>query len=489
MPPTADLILANRAYLDHNTPPGGGPPPPAGTGGLLVAVSPTIARDGSTTWIGAGRGIYDREWTDVDGREMLELPGGGTLAHRRLYFDDPTWEGHYAATANGFLWPIMHLVRAPLPRVTDYFPEPVLPARGDWDAFQEVNATFAEAVVDAGRGESCWVHDYQLGLVPARVRERGYQGRIGFFLHTPFPTIAIAREFLDNAGLKRFTAWLNGILGADLVGLQTPADVGRFRNASVELGLAERDGEALRVKGRRVTVDAFPVGIDVDATIQEGAAGELPGIVRDAGDWQRPLVVGLERADYTKGVPERLRAIAHLYREGHSFSYVGIASPTRQGVPAYDRYQAKIESLAAEAREAAPPGALFVNTAQALPFSQVLGLLAAADVVCTSSLSDGMNLVPLQAVAVQSARPAGERGVVLTGQDAGVASAFAGFENEGLVPLDPLDHEGFVAVLRDAVEGRFGSISDRLVEAVRAGDATGWGERYLAALDAAYGAR
>lgn len=483
---TADLILANRAYMDHATPPGGGPPPPAGTGGLLVAVSPVIARDGSTTWIGAGRGKFDREWTDAGGRESLALPGGGALSHHRLYFDDATWEGHYAATANGFLWPAMHLVRAPLPRLTSYFPAPETPSPTEWAAFEAVNAAFADAALSGGRGESCWVHDYQLGLVPAMLRQRGYRGGIGFFLHTPFPSWAIASEFLDERGREHFAAWVRGILGASLAGFQTAADARRFREAAVALGLATAAGDALTVEGRSVTVAAFPVGIDVEQTVSEAAGARLPTLLGEAKDFQRPLVVGLERADYTKGIPERLRAIAELYGEGVAFSYVGIASPTREGVRAYQLLGGEIETASMECQRLAPRGSLFLNTAQALAWEEVLGLLDAADVVCTSSLSDGMNLVPLQAVAVQSRRPAEERGLVLTGRDAGVATAFAGFEGEGLVPLDPLDHAGFAAILRRAVAGELGHISDRLVEAVRAADAVKWGQHYLEALGSAH---
>jgi trehalose-6-phosphate synthase len=485
MSPTADLILANRAYIDHNVPPDGGEPPPAGTGGLLVAVSPTISRDGSTTWIGVGRGAFDREWTDPGGRERIALAGGGTLAHRRLFFDDKIWAGHYAETANGFFWPLFHLVRAPLPRITSYFPRPVAPSEAAWSAFRGVNQAFAEASLSEGRRESCWIHDYQLGLVPRFARELGYPGRIGFFLHTPFPALDVALQFVDGQAEWQFAEWIRGVLGADLAGFQTRADVARFREAAIKLGLAEPDGEQLRVGARRVTVAAFPVGIDVAATIADGVGGELPSVVRQAGDFARPLLIGLERADYTKGIPERLRAIAALYREGLAFSYVGIASPTREGVAAYQRFQAEVDTLTRECEALAPPGGLFVNTAMALPFSQVLALLRTADIVCTSSLADGMNLVPLQAVAMQSALPQSERGVVLTGQDAGVASAFAGFENDGLVPFDPLDHPAFVQTLRRALGGTLPSISDRLVEAVRANDATRWGERYLVALQEA----
>jgi trehalose 6-phosphate synthase len=320
------------------------------------------------------------------------------------------------------------------------------------------------------------------------LRDRGFPGPIGFFLHTPFPSLEVLTPFLDPRGRDFFREWVAGILGADLAGFQTEADLRRFRQAAVTLGLAIPDGDGLRVDGRPVHIGAFPVGIDFEATVAAASLAVVPAVLTGL-QIARPLVVGLERADYTKGIPERLRAIATLYREGKRFSYVGIASPTREGVAAYDHLRDEIDAAAAECAALAPEGVLFLNTAEALHLTEVMGLLHAADIVCTSSLSDGMNLVPLQAVASHAGRPAGQRAVILTGRDAGVASAFAGCEAEGLVPLDPLDPAGIAAVLRDAVDGRLARISDRLVQAVRDADATGWGHRFLDALEEAHALR
>jgi len=115
----------------------------------------------------------------------------------------------------------------------------------------------------------------------------------------------------------------------------------------------------------------------------------------------------------------------------------------------------------------------------------VVALQRAADVVYTSSIADGMNLVPLQAAIAQSQLPEHERAVIITGRDAGVASVFAGFEKDGLVPVDPLDIGAMSDALKEAISGRPGRISDRLVSAVMANDARNWAARFLGALDAA----
>ncbi len=485
-PPPLDLLLANRAFLDHHAPPSAGMAPVADArGGLIEAVRPVVAPwDGvrGTTWIGAGRGPCDRAWTDAAGFELLETPAG-PLRHQRLFFGESGWRGHYAETAGAFLWPLLHLAHAPLPALRSYYPAPTPPLEVHWRAFVAVNRAFAEAALAAG-GAACWVHDYQLALVPAMLRAGGYGGRTGFFLHTPFPDLAVAAPFLPPPARARFAEWLAGLLGADLAGVQTEGDAARLREAAVRLCGARAEMEGLRLAdGRFVRVAAFPAGIDAGALTAEAAVARLPdGVVRDPA---LPLVVGLERADYTKGVPERLTALCAALEGGARFAYAGFSAPTRAGVPAYDALQAECKRLAAEgSRLAAGRGLPFVQSRRALAWGEVVALLREAAVVFTASLADGMNLVPLQAAIAQASRPAGERGVVLAGRDAGVAAAWAGFAADGLVPFDPLDGDGARRALLDALAGRPGRISDRLVAAVRERNACAWGRAFLATLDA-----
>lgn len=489
MEPSADLILANRAYLDHDSPPGGEAPSRAGNGGLLTAVRPVIAPwDGhtGTTWIGAGSGDFDREWADERGFELIPTEQG-KLRHRRLFFDDVTWRAHYGAVANSFFWPLLHLVREPLPDLTSYYPRPATPNASDWEAYRRVNEQFAQAVLEEpGSGHSCWVHDYQLALVAKLLRDGSFKGPVGFFLHTPFPDVTICLRYLDENGRKAFSGFIEGVLGADLVGLQSVGDADRFRAAAQELcGASLADG-GLSVSGRTVKVAAYPVGMDSDELLQVAREAPVPARLAEFRREGLPLVVGLERSDYTKGIPERLRAVARAMREGARFAYLGIAAPTRIGVPAYDRLQETIGPLALAASEAAKAAGLaFQHVHEVIDWAEVVALQREADVVFTSSLADGMNLVPMQAAVAQSLRPVGERAVVITGRDAGVASAFAGFEQDGLVPVDPLDGDAMVATLKDAIAGRPGRVSDRLVAEVRQHDSLDWATKFLTDLEGA----
>ena len=484
MEPHAEVVLANRAYLDHEAPPGAGPAPPASAGGLLEALRPVVApwSDGAgTTWIGPSRGRHDRAWTDDAGYELLDTDVG-PLRHRRLYLEPDEWTGHYAASANGFLWPLFHLVRERLPEATGYYPAPETPSDGDWAAYRAVNAAFARAASEE-EARSCWVHDYQLGLAPLALREAGWRGRIGFFLHTPFPDLGVAAPYLDSAGEERLREWVAGVLGADVAGFQTPSDVARFTAAAERLCSAERAHGGVLVDGRLVRLAAFPVGIDTAALAEVARTAELPEEVAALRGRGLPLVVGLERADYTKGIPERIDAVARALEDGVTFAYAGYASPTRPGVAAYDRLAAECDRRAERAAAiAAERGLPFLHRQRALRWSEVVALQREASVLFTSSLADGMNLVPVQTAMAQSVRPAAERGVILVGRDAGAAETYAGHEQDGLVPVDPLDTEATARALTAALAGEPGRISDRLVAAVRDHDAASWGRAFLATL-------
>lgn len=479
-----ELILANRAYLDHDEAEAPGRLPRGGTGGLVAAVRSVIAPwDGErgTTWIGAGRGPFDRLWTDAAGREVIAT-AHGPLHHRRLFFDDETWEAHYSDVANSFFWPLLHLAYRPLPDLAPYYPAPITPRASQWRSFREVNDAFARAAMEEP-AQTCWVHDYQLALVPAFLRAARYPGPVGFFLHTPMPSMAVAARYLDAAGRLFFAEWVQGCLGADLVGLQTEADAERFREAAVSLcGLRAIPG-GVSLGHREIRVAAYPVGMDATDVLDQIDA-PLPEAFRPARDSGLPLVVGVERCDYTKGIPERLQAIAQAFASGNRFAYIGIAAPTRDAVPAYRRLQERIDEIVHAIR---PPdeGVPFVFRREAVPWEGVVALLREADVVFTSSLADGMNLVPLQAVLAQSERPQPRRATILTGDGAGVSHALPLGAVHGLVRVDPFDIAGLEWRLGEALAGLPGRISDELVSFVRTHDARTWATSFLEDLEAA----
>jgi trehalose 6-phosphate synthase len=326
------------------------------------------------------------------------------LRHRRLYFDDQTWHGHYAESANGFLWPLVHLVRERLPDRCVYYPAPETPSPAGWAAHASVNRAFAAAALEGRAARNCWVHDYQLGLVPAMLREAGYAAPIGFFLHTPFPSLEIAGPYLSQGGREHFREFVAGILGADLVGVQSEQDAERLRWAATQLGLATMDGDHLRVGSRRVCLGTYPVGIDTDEVLAAAEEETRPGVTQELRERGLPLVLGLERADFTKGIPERFAAIEALFRQGGS--RISGWRHRRARVPGYETLGPFIKAAAARCEAAArDAGGSFQHVEESISWNDVVALQREADVVFTSSLADGLNLVPLQAAIAQSRRP------------------------------------------------------------------------------------
>ena len=385
---------------------------------------------------------------------------------------------------------MLHLVRLPLPDVVDYYPLPVTPSRTETDSYRAVNQAFAAGAMEETRGGVCWVHDYQLALVPEALRDAGHSGGIGFFLHTTFPDVALVKRCTDAGGLELFATCLRGMLGADLVGVQTRDDAARLIEAAVTL-LSARAGSDYIVlgDGRRVAIRAHPVGIDTEAMVGDARTAELPASVVNLRREGIPLVVALERADYTKGIPERLNAVTEAMASGARFAYAGIASPTRVGLPAYVTLDRAVAAAAEKTQAmAAEHGLPFLNLQQAISWSEVVAMLRDADVVFTSSLADGMNLVPQQAVMAQSERAVAGRGVVLAGRDAGVSQTFAGMEGHGFVAVDPCESDTMTLALQAAVLGKPARISDELVAKVRSLDARRWGQQFLADLEGAHDA-
>ncbi|MGK2964003.1 MAG: trehalose-6-phosphate synthase [Tepidiformaceae bacterium] len=477
-----DIVVANRAYLDHDTREPLSPEKQGGAGGLLAVMRPVIRPwrgDSGTAWVGAGRGAFDHEFVDDRGYETIETPRG-PLRVRRVFVSDEEWDGHYRVTANSFLWPLLHITGDPLPAIATHYPEPATPSNAAWRAYVRTNRAFAAAALELQPARSCWVHDYQLGLVPAALREGGFAGKIGFFLHTPVPDIAVARPFFDARGRELIARVVAGILGADMVGLQCEGDVRRFKAAAAVLNGADVTADGLYFAGRHVRVSAHPVGIDVDEVLDIGRLAHPPARVASLVGGDIPLVVGLERADFTKGIPERLDALAAAYDAGARFHYAGYASPTRSGVEGYDQLNSIIEAKAAVlARKATDAGCTFFHAHESIPWEEVIALMRDADVVFTSSLSDGMNLVPLQAAAIQALAPEGRRATILCGRGAGVAETYRDCEGEGLLIVDPFDTHGMRNALMDAVAGRASRVSDLFIARIRERDAKHWATRYL----------
>jgi trehalose 6-phosphate synthase/phosphatase len=342
-----------------------------------------------------------------------------------------------------------------------------------------VNERFADAVARRVRpGDRVWVHDYHLMLVPRLVRARCPGARIGFFLHTPVPDAAALAAVPQRAAL------LDGLLGADVVGFHTPAYADRFVDGvrSV-LGRAARDG-AVDGGGHPVHVGAFPMGIDAGAFAARASDPRVGAEVARLRAGGGPLLVGVDRLDYTKGIPQRLEAFARLLElrpelRGRA-RLLQVAVPSRESVPAYRALRAAVESLVASINarfggDGWTPVEYLYGSVDAVRLS---ALHRAADVMLVTPLRDGMNLVAKEFVASRT----DDDGVLVLSRHAGAAA-----ELRAALLVDPADVEGLArsydaALTMSAPERRVRM--RRLRASVGAHDVFRWAGEFLDALGA-----
>jgi trehalose 6-phosphate synthase/phosphatase len=375
-------------------------------GGLATGMKGPHERLGGL-WIG-WPGELDT--LDPEAREDVDR----RLAELRLapvYLSADAIARYYEGYSNSVLWPICHYSIARLPREVK-----------DYDAYEAVNALFADAVADRyERGDLVWVHDYQLMVLPRLLRERLPDARIGYFLHIPFPSSEIFRILPKRERL------LEGLLGADLVGFHAAAFVRHFSSAVLRLIGATTQVDRIAWRGREVQLGVFPMGVDAarfDALARTEDVRALVESHRAAGE---QLLVGVDRLDYTKGIPRRLLAFEALLRAHPELRervrLVQVAVPSRENVGAYREFREDVDAVVGRIHGefATPSWSPIHYMCRALSQAEIVALYRAADAVLVTPLRDGMNLVAKEFVA---SRP-DEDGVLVLSEFAGAAAELA----------------------------------------------------------------
>ena len=353
-------------------------------GGLVSALEPAV-RSSNTTWIG---------WSGVpdDHVAPFELDGI-TLWPVQLSADEEA--GFYGGFSNSTLWPLYH--------DAIFVPQ----FHREWyDCYQRVNRRFAEAAADAAPPEATvWIHDYQLQLVPAMLRELRPDLRIGFYLHIPFPSQELFMRLPWREPLIR------GLLGADVIGFQTVVGAANFRQICRRLLGAKISGSTITLPdGRNVLADTYPVGIDAEAFARMAAD---PAIIEQAAHIRSELgnpstvMLGVDRLDYTKGIAVRLRAFRELLSEGRldpsDVVLVQIAQPSRDDVPGYAEIRNEVEQKVGQINGTF--GRMGTSVVRYLHYGQsmqdLVALYLAADVMLVTPFRDGMNLVAKEYVAAR----------------------------------------------------------------------------------------
>ena len=394
-----DLVVASNRQPYRHTYDDGAVDVDRPAGGLTAGLDAVMRRiDG--TWVAWGDGDADAAVVDGDDRVSVP-PEGDDYTLQRLWLSEDEVDGYYYRISNRVLWPVCHAALATVDSCRDA-----------WSDYRRVNDRFADAVAaDADGDDLVWLQDYHLALASRLVRERSTdEPVVAQSWHIPWPSWDTFRACPHREELLR------GLLGNDLLGFHVPRYCENFLE-SVEAGLpdAEVDAETGRVRydGATTTVRAFPMGVPVDRIREQADSDEAVGFWaafrknRDI-DPDTRVAVGVDRLDYTKGIPQRLDALEHLLAERPrwrgEFTYVQVGTESRSDIPAYRRCQERVAERveAINDRFGTDDHQPVVYTTEMLSNEALAGLYRNADLAVVSPVRDGMNLVAQEYVAAQA---------------------------------------------------------------------------------------
>lgn len=439
-------------------------------GGLAVALGETLQRTGGL-WFGWSGKIVEA----ADGGR----PGEGAVTEHRagdvklvtvdLCREDH--DGYYLGYSNRVLWPVFHY-RLDL---AVFSPESLA-------TYRRVNRMFARKLMDQLKDDDVvWVHDYHLIPLAAELRALGSKHRIGFFLHIPLPPQQIL------AAIPGHEWFIRSLFSYDLIGFQSETDVTHFeRYVLTEAGAEALPGGRYRAFKHTVVARAFPIGIDVDEFIELGRGKESTDnhamLIEQYA--KRRLLIGIDRLDYSKGLPHRIRAFKELlqkYPENRdSATLIQIASPSREDVDAYVDIRHELESLCGEINgdygELDWMPVRYIH--RTLARRRLPGLCRAGRVALITPLRDGMNLVAKEFVVAQD--PA-DPGVLVLSRFAGAAEQL----RDALL-VNPYDIQGTAdtiqRALRMPLEERV-MRHERLLATIRTHDVHWWRKEFLSTLE------
>lgn len=388
------IAVSNRTAFDPN----------ARAGGLAVALWDSLVET-KGTWVG-----WSGKLRDFAGSKLQEENDGGV----EFALTDMTkeqYEGFYLGYANSVLWPLLHN-RLDL-AVFD---------NSHFKAYADINQKFSNIIASkAEEDDFIWVHDYHFFLLAQNLRAANVSSKIGFFLHIPFPAPEIFRALPEHDLIGR------ALCDYDVIGLQTENDVRNFKRFLTEdFGGEIINVKQVRVKERVITIRHCPIGINAPEFAQTAksdiATEAALNLNRFLG--QRQLIIGVDRMDYSKGLPQRFEAVGRLFDsfpETHGrVSFTQIAPPSRAIVDEYAQLRETLDQLSG--RINGDYGDLdwipIRYLARSYNREQIAGLYRLSDVCLVTPLQDGMNLVAKEFVAAQNPN---DPGVLILSQFAGAA--------------------------------------------------------------------
>lgn len=450
------VVVSNRVQVPR--------PGAVQAGGLAVALDGVMAKRGGL-WFG-----WSGEVTD-GAPHLVHATQVGAVRYATIDLTREEHDRYYNDFSNGTLWPLLHSM-----------PDFMSFDRRSAQVYRDVNQRMTDALAPLLRPtDLIWVHDYHLMAMPAMLRARGISAPIGFFLHIPFPSVDMLCS-VPQAG-----ALIRDLLGADLIGLQTPNDAENFMAAAQRLAGATRHpaSNELQVAGRRVRVAAFPV--EIDAT-EFAAAAEA--------SWRSPaneqlrrslqgqaLILGVDRLDPTKGLLQRLTGYRRLLETRSDYrrrvTLLQVAAESRTDVSAYQELRLALdqEAGAINSRWGEPDWTPLRLVARGGARNTMAGYMREARVGLVTPLRDGMNLVAKEYIAAQDPQ---DPGVLVLSRFAG-----ASYQLPAALLVNPHDPDEIADALDRALSMSLAERQGRWQESwrtIESATPAGWGRSFLSAL-------
>ncbi len=397
------------------------------TGGLVTALA-AVRDKRNFTWLGwPGAHVGNSERKEV----TRTLARHGTSP---VFVPQEHMEGFYEGFSNDMLWPLFHNLT-----------ERSTFSRDNWEDYKAVNQMYADAIAKQARpGDLIWVHDYQLCLVPQMLRQKGLGCPIGFFLHIPFPAADVYRT------LPVAEEILRGLLGADIIGFHAYEYVSHFRTAALRVLGMESEAMYLQLQSRRVALEVLPIGIEPSEVKELLRTSEAR---REQTDLERTfagkrIIVGVDRLDYTKGIPLKLLAFEELLKSHPEWRecvvLVQVAAPSRTGVEEYQQLKREVDELVGRINGAFSTSSytpvVYIN--QKVDRARLSGLYRASSIALITPVRDGMNLVALEWVAARR----GLGGSLILSEFCGAAHCLPGSRL-----VNPFNTDQVAAVLAEAL--------------------------------------
>lgn len=451
------VVVANRLPVRHSTSPGdeGWMPSPGG----LVSALTSILQNRKGLWIG---------WPGTTDHEEPPSTYEG-IRLKAVAINQQEYEEFYLGFSNATLWPLYHdAIRSPTFH------------RKWWHTYRDVNMRFAQAIAESvAPGGTVWIHDYQLQLVPQMLRQLRPDVVIGFFCHIPFPPSEL---FMQLPWRREI---LTGLLGADLIGFQLHAGASNFSRLARKLTGASGTDSGLNFEGRAIRVGAFPISVDCDQIVKMAADPAIRARAREIREGlgnPEFLMLGVDRLDYTKGIQQRIKAVAEMLADGTLSAerqvMVQVAVPSRESDAHYEQERHELERVISGVNGdyglVGHPAIHYLH--KNLPFDELIALYLAADIMLVTPFRDGMNLVAKEYVMCRSD---------LTGKL--ILSEFAGAAAElrGAFMVNPHDLDGIKEAILLAMNAGPKETRDRMARMRRATfrrDVYDWAKGFLVAL-------